>query len=153
MDDNIDEQLDRALRKTWSSRRILLRRLLRSRDEPNTGHDPGMPRQLILDITPEQFTILCILESYGHGVTVKEITESIEMPHANVTRTLDRLEKKGLIRRSAGHKDRRQVIVKLTLEGTKEARRFAEVNRRLFETMWNKYDYQEKLHLLKLLSR
>jgi len=104
-------------------------------------------------LTPEQYAILVVLDSYGHGVTVKEVGEAIDLPFANVTRTLERLETKGLVYRTRGVEDRRQMIVKLTLEGAKTARRLGEVRRRLGQTLWGKYDEREKRLLINLLSR
>jgi DNA-binding MarR family transcriptional regulator len=152
MIDELDARLDRALTKKFIARQALLRRLLRETGAGVKGATGrGMPRAERL--TPEQYAILVVLDSYGHGVTVKEVGEAIDLPFANVTRTLERLETKGLVYRTRGVEDRRQMIVKLTLEGAKTARRLGEVRRRLEQTLWGKYDEREKRLLINLLSR
>jgi DNA-binding MarR family transcriptional regulator len=152
MKNNINRRLDAALQDKWVTRQTILRKLLKEtvplKPEP-LGTHPGRDR----GFTPEQFVIINILCSYGHGVTVGEIVEGIDIPHANVTRTLDRLEKKGLIHRTRGSKDRRQMIVRLTLEGNKAAGKLAEVEGELDEQLWGGYSDEEKELLLELLNR
>lgn len=152
MENDINHRLDAALRDRWVSRQALLRRLLKEAIPPHRetrGTHPGRDR----GFTPEQYAIINILHSYGHGVTVGEIVEGIDIPYANVTRTLDRLEKKGLIHRTRGSEDRRQMIVRLTLEGNKAAGKLGEVRGRLDEQLWRGYSDEEKRALLELLSR
>ncbi len=45
------------------------------------------------------------------------------------------------------------MIVRLTLEGTKAAKRLMEIERRLDEMIWDGYSESEKKSLLNLLSR
>ena len=136
---SLDQRLDRALREKWAERRQLLFDLLRK----------YIPEKRI---TPEQFAILDILSSVGHGLVVREITEQSDLPHANITRTLDRLEIKGLIRRTQDKADRRQVIIRLTLEGNKSVNRLAEIRQLLHEQMWTGLGEREKTYLLELLT-
>ena len=152
MENDLNRRLDAAFRGKLISRQSLLRKLLKqaSPREPDIrGANPRKDR----GFTPEQFVIIGILHSYGHGVTVSEITEAIDVPHSNVTRTLDRLEKKGLIHRKRGEDDKRQMIVRLTLEGTKAAKSLSQVQRILDKTLWGRLSESEKLVLLELLGR
>jgi DNA-binding MarR family transcriptional regulator len=152
MDNDFNRRLDTILQAKWTSRQVLLRKLLKETapSEPGgRGTHPHRGR----GFTPEQFVIIRILHSFGHGVTVGEITEAIEIPHSNVTRTLDRLEKKGLIRRRRGEEDKRQMIVRLTLEGNKAARLMNQVQRELNERLWAGCDDDEKRQLILLLSK
>lgn len=148
----IDAQLDAALRALWVRRQETLRQLLRQAFPPPSTQKGAIPRG---DgrITPEQFAILIILQQYGHGVAVKDIAELIDDPHANVTRTLDRLEKKGLIRRTQGAADRRQVIIRLTLEGTRLAGKIVEIRIGWMTSLWGNLTGDEKSHLQELLNR
>ncbi len=151
--DDLNEQLDRIFGAKWAARSTLLRGLLKQASggrqaelgkeslRPPTGH-----------LTPEQLAVIIALDSYGHGVAVKEITKEIELPHANITRTLDKLEKKGLISRTQDKADRRRAIVRLTLEGNKTARRLVGIRRKLLSALWDIYDDREKKLLLELLS-
>jgi len=152
MDNDIDRRLGTALQAKWVVRQEQLRKLLKALSPPQSesrGSHPHRER----GFTPEQYTIISILQSFGHGVTVSEIVEGIDVPHANVTRTLDRLEKKGLIHRKRGDEDKRQMIVRLTLEGGKAARKLGEVEKRLDEILWGEYSFSEKQILLELLRR
>lgn len=143
-----DEKLDAALIGLYLRRQSILRRLLKETAPTNRKTDS---RSTVF--TPEQYAVISALDAYGHGVTVKEIAEAITTPHANVTRTLERLEKKGLVYRTRGSNDRRQVIVRLTLAGTKLARQFHDITERLHERLWGVYTSDETRVLLKLLSK
>jgi DNA-binding MarR family transcriptional regulator len=151
MPNSLNNRLDDALQILWQSRQSLLRRLLKETLAADTsGRGPARHAAAV---TPEQFAVITILDVFGHGVLVKEITNAVAMPHANVTRTLDKLEAKGLVRRTQGPDDRRQRLVRLTLEGAKTARRLDTIKKRLLELFWDSYDEQEKRRLLDLLSR
>jgi DNA-binding MarR family transcriptional regulator len=152
MENDLNRRLDAALQARWVARQALLRRLLR-RTAMTLPGGPGTHPHRDRGFTPEQFVIIGILREYGHGVTVKEITGAIDVPHSNVTRTLDRLEKKGLIHRKRGETDKRRIIVRLTLEGNKAARTLKEVERHLEEKLWEDYSEDDKRELLGLLSR
>lgn len=152
MKDVIDIRLDRELARKHVERLSLLRRLLKELPpSPETAHPGGAKKTMLF--TPEQYEIITILDAYGHGVTVKEIVEAVEAPHANITRTLERLENKGLIYRARGSEDRRQMIVRLTLAGAKTARRMVRVAERLDELLWHKLTDDEKRSLLRLLKK
>jgi DNA-binding MarR family transcriptional regulator len=152
MADDLNRRLEAALRAKWVSRQTMLRKLLKETGPHEVDH-PGSHQRRERGYTPEQFAIISILHSYGHGVTVKEVAEAIDIPHANVTRTLDKLERKGIIHRRRGSEDRRQMIVRLTLEGTKAAKRLMEIERHLDEMFWDVYSESEKKFLLNLLCR
>ena len=152
MENNLNHQLDAALQAKWVTRQEVLRKLLRQASPPEP--DPrGAHRHKLRGYTPEQYVIINILSTYGHGVTVSEILHEIDMPHANVTRTLDRLEKKGIIHRKRGDEDKRQIIVRLTLEGNKAAKKLSEVKGELERALWGHINDSEKQALLELLNR
>lgn len=152
MEDEIDRPLDAALQGKWIFRQRQLRMLLKKMSPPQPEL-PGTHPRRDRGFTPEQYTIISLLHSFGHGVTVSEIAGSIDVPHANVTRTLDRLEKKGIIHRKRGDDDKRQMIVRLTLEGSKAAKKLGEIEKRLDQILWGDYNPEEKRTLLELLSR
>jgi len=151
MKDLIDVRLDKALARKHVERLGLLRRLLK--EIPPAGDTAHRGAKKAAPFTPEQYEIIIILNAYGHGVTVKEIVEAIDAPHANVTRTLERLENKGLIYRARGSEDRRQIIVRLTLAGAKTARQMAQIAERLDELLWHKLTDDDKRTLLRLLHK
>lgn len=68
------------------------------------------------EITAEQFHILkCLMEE--NGVAQSRLCEATDKSPANVTRILDRLEKKKCIERRNNPGDRRSSLVYLTVEG------------------------------------
>ncbi len=68
------------------------------------------------DLTTEQFHILKST-SAGAGISQSQLCLSVGKKPANITRILDRLEKKGWIKRQPNPADRRSSLVYLTREG------------------------------------
>ena len=68
------------------------------------------------DLTTEQFHVLKSL-SEESGITQNRLCEVVEKSPANMTRILDRLEKKGCIERNSNPEDRRSTLVCLTGTG------------------------------------
>ncbi|MFP5501253.1 MAG: MarR family winged helix-turn-helix transcriptional regulator, partial [Candidatus Sericytochromatia bacterium] len=68
--------------------------------------------------TPAQFDILATLGDTP-GMTCKQLGHGTLITKGTLTGVLDRLEDKGLISRSRGEKDSRQIFVRLTPEGEK----------------------------------
>ena len=150
--ETLNIRLDRALCVKWATRSKKLRRLLReSQPEGVARKRTGRHDRPVL--TPEQLAVITILDSVGHGVSTGEINEKIDLPHANTTRTLDRMEKKGLVYRSRGKVDQRQMVVKLTLEGHKMARHLVEFRQAFHTSFWDDYTEPEKKVLMELLER
>ncbi len=71
------------------------------------------------DISPTQYNVLRILRGSPHGLPCGEIASRMITRDQDVTRLLDRMEKRGLISRVRDTKDRRTVIGKITAEGLK----------------------------------
>ena len=69
-------------------------------------------------VTKDQWVILKRI-SEDDGSTQKEIAESTFKDPAALTRILDLLEKKGLVRRVSSAEDRRTYAIKLTVEGSR----------------------------------
>jgi len=89
-----------------------------------------------IDLTPEEMALLVHLWQRD-GQTQGELATCAIRDRTTVTRILDRMSKKGLIRREPGVRDRRRVRTFLTREGKrlegvivpKAARRLAEITR------------------------
>lgn len=64
-------------------------------------------------LTGPQLVVLKELE-YHNELTVGEIASNVSLSSATVTNILDRLEKRGLVRRTRCTEDKRQVLVKPT---------------------------------------
>ncbi|MCB2219167.1 MAG: MarR family transcriptional regulator [Bacteroidetes bacterium] len=70
------------------------------------------------DITHIQFNILRILEArHPEKLSVGEINNGLLFPTSDVTRLLDRLEKRSLINRIACPKNRRKMDISITEKG------------------------------------
>ena len=60
----------------------------------------------------------CLRFIYYHQTPmVKEVAEGLQISNAAVTKLVDRLEKKGLVRREFSRTDRRQILLSLTPAG------------------------------------
>ena len=71
------------------------------------------------DLSPTQYNVLRILRGSPAGLPCGEIACRMITRDPDVTRLLDRLEKRGLISRSRDSKDRRAVVTRITQEGLK----------------------------------
>ncbi len=71
------------------------------------------------DLSPTQYNVLRILRGAPEGLPCGEIANRMITRDPDVTRLLDRLEKRGLISRCRETKDRRTVMARITPEGLK----------------------------------
>lgn len=70
------------------------------------------------EVTPDQYHVLRVLRDAGTaGISLGEIAERSPAGDPDVTRLVDRLERRGLARRSREAADRRVVTARLTTEG------------------------------------
>lgn len=152
MKEDINIRLDRALAARWTERRAVLRRTLKEKT-PHVSVPRGASPRGDRPLTPEQWAVLKILDGAGLGVTVQTIAGQCDFPHANATRTIDRLEKRGLLIRLRDKIDRRRVMVRLTVEGKKMVRELVAVEETAYHMIWDMYTPEEKELLLRLLTR
>ena len=71
------------------------------------------------DLSPMQYNVLRILRGAPEGLPCGEIGNRMITRDPDITRLLDRLEKRGLVSRCRGTKDRRRVLTRITPEGLK----------------------------------
>jgi DNA-binding MarR family transcriptional regulator len=71
------------------------------------------------DLSPNQYNVLRILRGAPEGLPCGEIGNRMITRDPDITRLLDRLEKRGLIFRTRDEKDRRTVMGRITAEGLK----------------------------------
>jgi len=71
------------------------------------------------DLSPTQYNVLRILRGSPEGLPCGEIANRMITRDPDVTRLLDRMEKRRLISRTRDGKDRRTVIGRITPEGLK----------------------------------
>ena len=78
------------------------------------------------DLSNNQYNVLRILRGSREALPCGEIASRMITRDPDITRLLDRLEKRGLISRRRETKDRRRVMAQITLEGLKLLARFDE---------------------------
>ena len=71
------------------------------------------------DLSSTQYNVLRILRGAPDGLPCGEIGSRMITRDPDITRLLDRLEKRALISRSRESKDRRMVMARITTEGLK----------------------------------
>jgi DNA-binding MarR family transcriptional regulator len=71
------------------------------------------------DLSPTQYNVLRILRGSPDGLPCGEIASRMITRDPDITRLLDRLEKRALISRCRETKDRRMVMARITPEGLK----------------------------------
>lgn len=71
------------------------------------------------DLSSNQYNVLRILRGAPEGLACGEIGNRMITRDPDITRLLDRLEKRGLISRCRETKDRRMVMTRITPEGLK----------------------------------
>jgi len=70
------------------------------------------------EVSPTQYNCLRILRGAGPaGLTCSEVGERMINRDPDITRLIDRLEKRGLVKRSRERKDRRVIITQITPAG------------------------------------
>jgi DNA-binding MarR family transcriptional regulator len=70
-----------------------------------------------MSISSRQHEILIVL-SQREQWSLGEIATAVGVSHVAITKMVDRLEHKGLVKRDVDYKDRRRVLVNLTRAGT-----------------------------------
>jgi DNA-binding MarR family transcriptional regulator len=71
------------------------------------------------EVSPNQYNVLRILRGSRDGLPCGEIASRMITRDPDITRLLDRLERRGLISRRRETKDRRQVMARITPDGLK----------------------------------
>jgi len=104
------------------------------------------------DITMEQLHILKHIER-DPGRAQREICEMAGKSAANITRILDRLEKKKLILRRGNPKDRRSQLVSLTETGENLASEMVEMFTQLSQRIENQLDTDDIEVVQRVLGR
>jgi DNA-binding MarR family transcriptional regulator len=78
------------------------------------------------DLSSTQYNVLRILRGAPEGLPCGEIANRMITRDPDITRLLDRMEKRGLISRCRETKDRRMVMARITPEGLKVVGRLDE---------------------------
>jgi DNA-binding MarR family transcriptional regulator len=97
--------------------------LLRTADMLTRGADWVLKTE---DLSQTQYNVLRILRGSPQGLPCGEIAGRMITRDPDVTRLLDRMEKRGLISRARESRDRRLVLARITSEGLKLVNRLDE---------------------------
>ena len=103
-------------RRTGSVEEAAFLELLRTTDMLSRGMVQVLKAE---DLSATQYNVLRILRGAPEGLTCGEIANRMITRDPDITRLLDRLEKRGLIARCRETKDRRMVLTRITPEGLK----------------------------------
>ena len=90
----------------------------------------------IVGIEPHQHQALLVIKSAAPRgkATVGFLAERLQVQHHSAVELSDRMEKRGLIQRSRGRADRRQVLLNLTQQGERLLSRLSESHRSELQT-------------------
>ena len=109
-------QSESRVKKVGSPEEATFLELLRTCELLSRG-----PAQVLkqADLSATQYNVLRILRGAAEGLPCGEIASRMITRDPDITRLLDRLEKRGLIARCRENKDRRMVMTRITPEGLK----------------------------------
>ncbi len=105
------------------------------------------------DIKHPVFTALAVLDGAEKPLTPSEIAERVLVASATMTATLDALERRGWVRRTANPADRRSVLVEITSEGRAVADRVLPGIRAVEKSMMSALTAAERTQLVELLDK
>jgi DNA-binding MarR family transcriptional regulator len=105
-----------------------------------------------LDISHAQWIVVMLLGD-GAAATAAELCKILIYDPGAMTRLLDRLEKKGVLRRVRAKDDRRAVQLKLTADGKKLYPRILDALVRVFNRLLHGFSKSEVRLLEQLLKR
>ena len=105
------------------------------------------------DVTPAQARVLLYLQRHGGRVHQRELADIIRVKPSTVNGVLDRMEEKGLVRRSISGRDARRRILTLTDKGEEEQTAFQQSYLDAEEAMVRGFSQEERETLLRLLDR
>jgi len=91
----------------------------------------------VAGIEPHQHQALLVIKGLpaNHVATVGVLAERLQIQHHSAVELTDRLESKGLIRRSRSKADRREVLLGLTLRGEKLLQKLTVAHRAELQSM------------------
>jgi DNA-binding MarR family transcriptional regulator len=105
-----------------------------------------------LEMSSAQFTVIATL-SMGVAKSASELCKGIQYDAGAMTRMLDRLEEKGLLRRSRDPNDRRLVNLELTEKGMEALPRMRDISIRVLNRFLLGFTKAEARQMEGLLTR
>lgn len=105
------------------------------------------------DVTPAQTHVLLYLHHHGGQAPQCELTGHLRVKPSTANGVLDRMEEKGLVRRSVSGSDARRRLITLTEKGAEQQTRFRQCFLETEEVMVRGFTPSERETLLALLDR
>ena len=105
------------------------------------------------DVTPAQTHVLLYLQQHGGRVPQHELAEFLRVKPSTVNGVLDRMEEKGLVRRSVSGSDARRRLITLTDKGAEQQALFQQSFLDVEEAMVRGFTPEERETLCALLDR
>jgi DNA-binding MarR family transcriptional regulator len=102
-------------------------------------------------ITPPQATLLFLLQERD-GRIMSELGQTIGVDNSAITGLVDRLEKAGLVIRKLNPDDRRSLLIYITPDGLKEAKKAEAIIRSVNESIQEGFSAREMDTFRKILS-
>lgn len=103
-------------------------------------------------ISPEQWSLLFRVVEHN-GLSQKELADSTYKDQANIGRTVDRLEAKGLLKRVQNEEDRRSILLYPSKEAEELVAKISIVSDRFNKELTKDFSEQEISQLLSFLKR
>lgn len=104
-------------------------------------------------VTPVQTHALMYLHQHGGQAPQQELTEFMRAKPSTINGILDRMEEKGLVRRTVSGGDARRRLITLTDKGREQQARFTESFLACEEAIVRGFSPEERETLLRLLDR
>jgi DNA-binding MarR family transcriptional regulator len=105
------------------------------------------------DVTLPQFEVLCELDRRGGPVAMSQLSSRLNVTSSNLTGVVDRLVRKGLVRRFRSKKDRRVQRIEMTPEGRTIHAEIAADNALWIARAFTNLTDEEVIQLRKLLRQ
>ena len=105
------------------------------------------------DVTPAQTHVLLYLQQHGGRVPQHELAEVLRVKPSTVNGVLDRMEEKGLVRRSVSGSDARRRLITLTEKGAEQQALFQQSFLDVEAAMVRGFTQEERETLCALLDR
>ena len=112
----MNDKSENKRRRVVCLEEVVFLELLRTTDMLSRGLGQVLKNE---DLSANQYNVLRILRGSPEGLACGDIARRMITRDPDITRLLDRLEKRGLISRRRETKDRRTVMAKITPEGLK----------------------------------
>ena len=105
------------------------------------------------DVTPVQTHVLLYLQRHGGQALQHELADFLRVKPSTAGGVLDRMEEKGLVRRSVSGADARRRLITLTDKGAEQQALFQQSFLDAEEAMVRGFSAEEREALLSLLNR